>query len=115
MRRTTAGTTPIHAVERCEGQRSLGLNYMTAPEDGRARFIPYALHQICQAQQLDADDPVRCDYWMDGKTGGPMSFAGETVYFVRWPEGGTATGRFDPEQARGEGSVTLHLRPQKAN
>jgi hypothetical protein len=116
IRRTTAGTTPVHTVERCEGQRrSFGLNYTTAPEDGRARFIPYVLHQICQSQQLDADDPVRCNYWMDGKTDGPMSFAGETVYSVRWLDGATATGRFDPEQSRRDGSVTLHLRSQKAN
>ena len=33
------------------------------PEGGRARFIPYVLHQICLAQQLDPDDAVRCDYW----------------------------------------------------
>lgn len=116
IRRTVPGTAPIHAVERCEGQRrSFGLNYATAPEDGRARFIPYVLHQTCQTQQLDADDPVRCDYWMDGKTDGPMSFAGETVYSVRWPEGATTTGRFDPEKSRSTGSVTLHQRPQKAN
>lgn len=115
MRRTAPGAAQIRAVQRCEGQsRSLGLNYTTAPEDGRARFIPYVLHEICQTQQLDAADPVRCDYWLNGKTDGPMSFAGETVYHVRWSDGTTATGRFDPDQSRSAGSVTLHLRPQKA-
>ena len=115
IRRTAPGTAQVRAIQRCEGQsRSLGLNYTTAPEDGRARFIPYVLHQICQNQQLDADEPVRCDYWLDGKTDGPMSFAGETVYFVRWTDGTTATGRFDPEQSRSTGTVTLRLRPQKA-
>ena len=105
----------IRTAQRCGGQsRSLGLNYTTAPEGGRARFIPYVLHQICQNQQLDADDPVRCDYWMDGKTDGPMSFAGETVYTVRWTDGATASGRFDPEQSRSAGTVTLHLRLPKA-
>jgi hypothetical protein len=114
LRHTTPGAAQVRTIQRCEGQkRSLGLNYITAPEDGRARFIPYVLHQICQTQQLDADDPVRCDYWMDGKTDGPMSFAGETVYSVRWPDGTTANGRFDPEQSRSAGSVTLHLRPPK--
>lgn len=115
IRRTAPGAAQIRAVQRCEGQsRSLGLNYTTAPEDGRARFIPYVLHEICQTQQLDAGDPVRCDYWLNGKTDGPMSFAGETVYYVRWSDGTTATGRFDPDQSRSAGSVTLHLRPQKA-
>jgi hypothetical protein len=115
IKHTTPGAAQVRTIQRCEGQRrSLGLNYTTAPEDGRARFIPYVLHQICQNQQLDADDPVRCDYWMDGKTDGPMSFAGETVYTVRWPDGATASGRFDPEQSRSAGTVTLHLKVPKA-
>lgn len=115
IRRTAPGTTQIRAIHRCDGQhRSLGLNYTTAPEDGRARFIPYVLHEICQTQQLNADDPVRCDYWMNGKADGPMSFAGETAYSVRWPDGAVATGRFDPELSRSAGTVTLHLRPPKA-
>ena len=115
IRRTALGAAPVRAIDRCERQRrSLGLNYTTAPEEGRARFIPYVLHQFCQTQQLNADDPVRCDYWMDGKTDGPMSFAGETVYFVRWSDGTTATGRFDPEESRSAGTVTLRLRLPKA-
>ncbi len=114
IRHATPGTTRVGAARRCEEQRrSLGLNYTTVPEDGRARFIPYVLYEICQAQQLDAADPVRCDYWLDGKTGGPMSFATETVYSVRWADGSTATGRFDPEQSRSDGTVTLRLRPPK--
>ena len=115
IKRTAPGAAQVRAIQRCEGQhRSLGLNYTTAPADGRARFIPSVLHQICQTQQLNADDPVRCDYWMNGKTDGPMSFAGETVYYVRWADGATATGHFDPEQLRSAGTVTLHLRPPKA-
>jgi hypothetical protein len=42
-----------------------------------------------------------------------MSFAGETVYSVRWSDGTTASGRFDPEQWRSAGTVTLHLKPPK--
>jgi hypothetical protein len=115
LRRKTPGAAQVHAVHRCDSQqRSFALNYTTAPEDGRARFMPYVLHQVCQAQQLNADDPVRCDYWMYGKTDKPMSFAGETVYSVRWLDGSTANGRFDPEQSRSTGTVTLRLRPQKA-
>jgi hypothetical protein len=115
IKRTAPGAAQVRAIQRCEGQhRSLGLNYTTAPADGRARFIPSVLHQICQTQQLNADDPVRCDYWMNGKTDGPMSFAGETVYYVRWADSATATGHFDPEQLRSAGTVTLHLRPPKA-
>jgi len=115
LRRITPGAAPIRTIQRCEGQRrSLDLNYATMPAEGRARFIPYVLHQICQTQQLDADDPVRCDYWMDGKTDGPMSFAGETVYYIRWTDGATANGRFDPEQSRSAGTVTLHLKLPKS-
>jgi hypothetical protein len=114
IRHTAPGAAQVRTIQRCEGQRrSLDLNYATAPKDGRARFIPYVLHQICENQQLDADDPVRCDYWMDGKADGPMSFAGETVYTVHWADGATASGRFDPEQSRSDGTVTLHLRPPK--
>ena len=115
LRLKTPGTAQVRAIARCERERrSLALNYATAPEDGRARFMPYVLHQVCQAQQLNADDPVRCDYWMYGKTGKPMSFAGETVYSVRWLDGSTANGRFDPEQSRSVGTVTLRLRAPKA-
>jgi hypothetical protein len=115
LRRKTPGAAQVHAVHRCDSQqRSFALNYTTAPEDGRARFMPYVLHQVCQAQQLNPDDPIRCDYWMYGKTDKPMSFAGETVYSVRWSDGSTANGRFDPEQSRSAGTVTLRLRPPKA-
>ncbi|GEP61473.1 hypothetical protein [Reyranella soli] len=115
IRQKTPGAAQVRAIHRCDSQqRSLALNYTTAPEDGRARFMPYVLHQICQAQQLNPDDQIRCDYWMYGKTGKPMSFAGETVYSVRWLDGSTANGRFDPEQSRSAGTVTLRLRPPKA-
>jgi hypothetical protein len=115
IRLKTPGTAQVRAIPRCGSQqRSLALNYTTAPEDGRARFMPYVLHQICQAQQLNPDDPIRCDYWMYGKTDKQMSFAAETVYSVRWPDGSTANGRFDPEQSRSAGTVTLRLRPPKA-
>jgi hypothetical protein len=118
LRRTTPGTAPgtarVVAVHRCDNQRrSLALNFTTVPEDGRAQFIPWVLHQICQTQQLNPDDPVRCDYWLHGRTDKPISFAGETVYSVRWSDGTTASGRFDPEQSRSAGTVTLRLRPPK--
>jgi hypothetical protein len=112
IKRTEPGTVKVRAIDRCGAQtRSLGLNHTTLPEGGRVRFIPYLLHQLCAAQQLDPDDSVRCDYWMTAKTDGPMSFAGEMVYSVRWPDGSVATGRFDPEALRSVGSVTLRLRP----
>lgn len=115
LRLKTPGAAPVRAVHRCDGQRrSLALNYTTAPADGRVRFMPWVLHQVCQAQQLNPDDEVRCDYWMSSKTDEPISFAGETVYSVRWPDGSTANGRFDPEQSRSAGTVTLRLRPPKA-
>lgn len=108
----TPGAAQVRAIHRCDGERrSLALNYTTVPVDGRARFMPWVLHQICQAQQLNPDDPSRCDYWMYGKTEKPMSFAGETVYSVRWLDGSTTNGRFDPEQSRSAGTVTLRLRP----
>lgn len=112
MRRTAPGAAQIRAVQRCNRQtRSLGLHYTTMPEGGRARFVPYVLHQLCSAQQLNPDDPVRCDYWMDAKSDDPISFADETVYSVRWPDGAVASGRFDPEAQRSAGTVTLRLRP----
>jgi hypothetical protein len=114
LQRTTPGAARVVAVHRCDNQRrSLALNFATVPEDGRARFMPWVLNQICQAQQLAPDDPVRCDYWFHGATGKPISFAGETVYSVRWGDGTTASGQFDPEQSRSAGTVTLRLRLQK--
>ncbi|MBL6618481.1 MAG: hypothetical protein ISP45_31030, partial [Reyranella sp.] len=115
VRRLSPGAAPVRTVGRCDGERrSLGLNFTTVPPNGRARFIPYVLHQICEAQQLNPDDLVRCDYWLYGKDNGPMSFAGETVYSVRWLDSSTANGRFDPEQLRSTGTVTLRLKVPKA-
>ena len=58
LRRTVPGAAQVRAVHQCERQRrSFGLNYTTLPEDGRARFMPYVLHQVCQAQQLNAGRP----------------------------------------------------------
>ena len=114
LRRTATGAAKVFKANRCDREiRSMALNHKTAPEGGRARFIPYVLHQICRAQQLNADDPVRCDYWMNAKADGPMSFAGEMVYSVRWSDGTVATGRFNPDSSRDAGIVTLRERPLK--
>ena len=115
LRHTLPGAAQVHAKVRCDGQRrSFSLNYKTAPDEGRPRFMPYVLAQVCEAQQLNPDDQLRCDYWLDGKADGQMSFAGETVYSVRWSNGSTANGRFDPEELRSTGSVTLRLHPPNA-
>ena len=115
VRRSAPGAAPVRAVRHCDRERrSLGLNVTTVPPGGRTRFMPYVLHQVCETQQLNPDDPVRCDYWLYGKDNGPMSFAGETVYSVRWLDGSTANGRFDPEQSRSAGTVTLRLKVPKA-
>lgn len=110
----TPGSSEIVARPRCNQQpSSFALNVATAPEGGRPRFIPYVLHQFCLAQQLDPADAVRCDYWKSAKPDGPMSFAGETVYSVNWPENVVTTGRFNPDEPRSTGTVTLRQRPQK--
>ena len=114
IRRGAPGAAKIFKVNRCDRQmRSLALDVKTAPEEGRARFIPYVLHRICIAQQLDPYDTVRCDYWKAEKEDGLMSFAGETVYSVQWPDGRVATGQFNPDASRDVGSVTLRERPLK--
>lgn len=111
----TPGTSEIVARTRCNQQpSSFALNVATAPEGGRARFIPYVLHQFCLAQQIDPGDGVRCDYWQSVKGDGPMSFAGETVYSVSWPDDNVpVTGRFNPDEQRTAGTVTLRQRPPK--
>ena len=114
IRRGAPGAARIFKVNRCAREsRPLALNHKTAPEGGRVRFIPYVLHRICSAQQLDPDDPVRCDYWKAAKAEGPMLFAGPMVSSVRWPDGTVATGEFDPNASRDVGLVTLRERPQK--
>lgn len=109
------GTSRIVARERCKRQpspSSFRLNVATSPEGGYARFIPYVLHQFCLAQQIDPGDAVHCDYWQAAKSGGQMSFAGETVYSVVWPDKDVpTTGRFDPDEQRTVGTVTLRQRP----
>ena len=110
----TPGSSEIVARARCNQQpSSFALNVATAPEGGRPRFIPYVLHQFCLAQQLDPADAVRCDYWKSAKAEAPMSFAGETVYSVTWPDNVVTTGRFNPDEQRSTGTVTLRQRPQK--
>ena len=115
LRHRTPGAAEVHAVPRCRSELgSLSLNYKLVPDDGRVRFIPDVLHRICHAQELDADDPVRCDYWLDGWKDKPMTFAGETVFKARWPDGAVASGRFDPDSVRSEGTVTLRRPAAKA-
>lgn len=110
----TPGSSEIVARARCNQQpSSFALNVATAPEGGRPRFIPYVLHQFCLAQQLDPADAVRCDYWKSARAEAPMSFAGETVYSVTWPDNVVTTGRFNPDEQRSTGTVTLRQRPQK--
>lgn len=110
----TPGTSEIVARLRCNRQpSSFGLNVATSPDGAHARFMPYVLHQFCLAQQIDPSDAVRCDYWQSAKKEGPMSFAGETAYTVTWPDNVVTTGRFNPDEYRGTGTVTLRQRPPK--
>lgn len=114
LQRLTPGSSEIVARPRCSQQpASFALNVATAPEGGRPRFIPYVLHQFCLAQQIDPADAVLCDYWKSARPETPMSFAGETVYSVTWPENVVTTGRFNPDEQRSAGTVTLRQRPQK--
>jgi hypothetical protein len=115
LKHRSPGAAEVRAVPRCQSElKSIALNYKVVPDDGHIRFIPYVLHQICQAQELDPSDPVRCDYWLDGRKDGPMAFAGETVFSGRWPDGAVATGRFDPDALRSDGVVTLRRPAVKA-
>lgn len=115
LRHGHPGAVPVRAVPHCRiDAKALSLAYRLVPDDGEARFIPGILHQICQAQQLDGDDPLRCDYWLPGTKDGPMVFAGKTLFSVRWPDGAVAEGRFDPEGQRKDGKVTLRRPAVKA-
>jgi hypothetical protein len=111
VRRLAPGATKVFKVSHCGGPgRSLALNHVTSPEGGRVRFIPYLLHKVCRAQDLDTDNPAGCDYWMAARTDGPMSFAGRMVYAIRWPDGTISDGTFDPQPSRSTGTVTLRQR-----
>ncbi len=110
----TPGTSKIIARERCKRQpSSLALSVATSPDDGFARFIPFVLHQFCLAQQIDPGDAVQCDYWQSAARERPMSFASEIVYSVNWPDKTVSTGRFNPDEHRTAGTVTLRQRPPK--
>ena len=100
IKTTKAGgcTRPSHAVQ---------LRYKTVPAEGRARFIPKALHELCRAQGLDPNDLTRCDYWMESSEGEPRFFIGEHVWQVRWPDGTTALGEFDARSISEPGVMTL--------
>jgi len=78
-----------------------------------AALIAAGFTAAARERALDADDPARCDYWMNAKADGPTSFPGGMVYRVRWPDGTVATGQFHPDASRDVGSVTLRERSLK--
>lgn len=89
------------------------LRYQTAPKGGSAWFIARPLHEICRAQQLDADDFTRCDYWTAAKESEPLAFVGDIAWQARWADGAVARGTFDSRNAGDNGMVTLRQTIQR--
>ncbi len=65
----------------------------TEPPNGRVMFITVFLHKFCEAQQLNPDDPSRCDHWIERKQGMTFDALGDYFYFAFWPDGKQQRGR----------------------
>jgi hypothetical protein len=108
LRRSAPGAMKAHKAGGCtRPSLAVQLRYKTVPPDGRARFIPKSLYELCRAQGLDPGDPTRCDYWMESPEGEPRFFVGEHVWQARWPDGTTARGEFDARSVAEPGVLTL--------
>lgn len=109
LRRTAPGAIRTRkGGDGCGGPGpAVQLRYKTFPAEGRARFIPKSLHEVCRAQGLDPNDFTRCDYWLESADAEPRFFIGEHVWQARWPDGTTARGEFDARSITEPGVVTL--------
>lgn len=106
--RTAPGAIKARRQSGCQGHgATVQLRHRTVPKEGRAWFVARPLHEICRAQQLDADDFTRCDYWAAAREAEPLAFAGEIAWLARWPDDTVARGTFDSRTAGENGIVTL--------
>lgn len=112
--RSAPGAVKTRKQGDCGGPgAAVQLRYQTVPKEGRAWFIAKPLHDICRAQQIDADDPARCDYWAAPTETAPLAFAGDVAWLARWTDGTVAHGTFDSRTAAETGIVTLRQTVQK--
>lgn len=66
----------------------------TIPRGARVSFISLFQYKLCQARSLNADDPARCDGWINAvKVYEDM--IGKYHYIATWPDGHQAKGIFD--------------------
>ena len=114
MARSAPGAVKTRKQGGCGGSgAAVQLRYQTVPKEGRAWFIAKPLHDICRAQQLDADDPTRCDYWATPTEAQPLAFVGDVAWLARWADGIVSHGAFDTKTAGESGIVTLRQTVQK--
>jgi hypothetical protein len=74
------------------GAGEISVHVSLEPRNGRVFFIPLFFYQLCQMQQLDPDNPDRCDRWHEALDGQLAYLAGYYRYLARWPDGATRKG-----------------------
>jgi hypothetical protein len=74
------------------GAGEISVHVSLQPPNGRVFFIPQFFYQLCQMQQLDPDNPDRCDRWHETLDGQLAYLAGYYRYLARWPDGATRKG-----------------------
>ncbi|HKD06112.1 MAG TPA: hypothetical protein VKB79_09440 [Bryobacteraceae bacterium] len=74
------------------GAGEISVRVSLEPRNGRVFFIPVFFYQLCQMQQLDPDNPDRCDRWHEALDGQLTYLAGYYRYLARWPDGATRKG-----------------------
>jgi hypothetical protein len=66
----------------------------TTPRGARVSYISLFQYKLCQVRNLNADDPARCDGWINAvKLTEDM--IGKYHYIATWPDGYQAKGIFD--------------------
>jgi hypothetical protein len=66
----------------------------TTPRGARVSYISLFQYKLCQARNLNAEDPARCDGWMNAvKVYEDM--IGKYHYIATWPDGHQAKGIFE--------------------
>jgi hypothetical protein len=92
-RRGSAPALPKVAVVGGCGEGEVGIRIATRPANGRVRLIPVFFHKLCEVQEIDPEDPRRCDHWREPAEGALLDVSGDYVYQATWPDGARRSGR----------------------
>jgi hypothetical protein len=82
------------SIDGCGGA-GRNIKIKTSPSRGHVRLMPAFYYDLCKAQQIEADDPNKCDHGTEIADGEDMLVSGVYRYFAVWPNGLKKQGRQD--------------------